>query len=113
MKKLPLLGNITPAEFLRDYWHKKPLLIRQAIPGFKPLLSVDKLAELAKLNHVESRLITVVDGQWNMQHGPLEALPPASQKQWTMLVQGANLVDKRADALLRHPGHRPGRPRRS
>jgi len=31
MKKLQLLGNITPAQFLRDYWHKKPLLIRQAI----------------------------------------------------------------------------------
>jgi 50S ribosomal protein L16 3-hydroxylase len=28
MKKLPLLGNLSPAEFLRDYWHKKPLLIR-------------------------------------------------------------------------------------
>ena len=38
MKKLPLLGNITPAEFLRDYWHKKPLLIRGAIPGFDEAL---------------------------------------------------------------------------
>ena len=101
MKKLPLLGNITPAQFLRDYWHKKPLLIRQAIPGFKPLLSLAALADLAKKNHIESRLITLVDGQWEMQHGPLEALPPASQREWTMLVQGVNLVDKRADALLR------------
>ena len=47
MKKLTLLGDITPEQFLRDYWHKKPLLIRQAIPGFKPLLPFDKLAELA------------------------------------------------------------------
>ena len=101
MKKLPLLGNITPAEFLRDYWHKKPLLIRQAIAGFKPLLTLDALAALARHNHVESRLITNVDGQWDMRHGPLEELPPASQQQWTLLVQGANLADKRADALLR------------
>ncbi len=101
MKKLPLLGNITPAEFLRDYWHKKPLLIRQAIPGFKPLLTLDALAEMAKLNHIESRLITHADGEWDMQHGPLEALPPGTQKQWTMLVQGANLYHKGADALLR------------
>ena len=48
MKKLQLLGDITPAEFLRDYWHKKPLLIRQAIPGMQPLLSVEQLAELAR-----------------------------------------------------------------
>jgi len=101
MKKIPLLGDITPAQFLRDYWHKKPLLIRQAIPGFKPLLPLAALADLAKLNHVESRLITQVDGEWAMQHGPIEALPPSTQKAWTMLVQGANLYDKKADALLR------------
>ena len=101
MKKLPLLGNITPAEFLRDYWHKKPLLIRQAIPGFKPLLTLATLIEMAKLNYVESRLITHAEGEWQMQHGPIESLPPLEQREWTMLVQGANLYDANADALLR------------
>jgi 50S ribosomal protein L16 3-hydroxylase len=101
MKKLPLLGNITPAQFLRDYWHKKPLLIRQALPDFKPLVKFDKLAELARQNHVESRLVTLVDGQWDMQHGPLAQLPPRTQREWTLLVQGANLFDARADELLR------------
>jgi 50S ribosomal protein L16 3-hydroxylase len=101
MKKLQLLGNITPAQFLRDYWHKKPLLIRNAIPGFKPLLAFDKLADAATKNHVESRLVTLVDGQWDMQHGPLTELPPRTQREWTLLVQGVNLLDERADALLR------------
>jgi 50S ribosomal protein L16 3-hydroxylase len=101
MKKSTLLGNITPAEFLRDYWHKKPLLIRQAIPGFKPLLSLATLTGMARQNHIESRLITRVDGDWDMQHGPLEALPPAEQQAWTLLVQGVNLYHQNADALLR------------
>ena len=101
MQKLQLLGNITPAQFLRDYWHKKPLLIRQAIPDFKPLLKIDKLAELAKLNHVESRLVTLTDGKWDMQHGPLAELPSKAQREWTMLVQGVNLHEPKADALLR------------
>jgi 50S ribosomal protein L16 3-hydroxylase len=101
MKKLPLLGDLTPAQFLRDYWHKKPLLIRQAIPGFKPLLGFDALAELAGRNYIESRLITHFGGEWEMQHGPLAELPPRTQGEWTMLVQGANLVDAKADALLR------------
>lgn len=101
MKKLPLLGDLTPAQFLRDYWHKKPLLIRQAIPGIKPVLGVNALAKLASENFVESRLITRTDGQWDMQHGPLAALPPRTEAGWTMLVQGVNLVDARADALLR------------
>jgi 50S ribosomal protein L16 3-hydroxylase len=101
MQKLQLLGNITPAQFLREYWHKKPLLIRQAIPGFKPLVKFDKLAEMARQNHVESRLVTHADGQWDLQHGPLAELPPRTQREWTMLVQGVNLFDEGADALLR------------
>ena len=100
MKKLPLLGNITAAEFLRDYWHKKPLLIRQAIPGFTPLLTLDQLTALARQNHIESRLVTQVDGAFDMQTGPLEQLPGRGQGPWTMLVQGVNLEDARADALL-------------
>jgi 50S ribosomal protein L16 3-hydroxylase len=101
MKKLPLLGDLTPAEFLRDYWHKKPLLIRNAIPNFKPLLKLEALQELAKLNHVESRLITTENGKWDMQHGPLATVPGRDVPGWTMLVQGANLYDAKADALLR------------
>jgi 50S ribosomal protein L16 3-hydroxylase len=101
MKKLPLLGDLTPAQFLRDFWHKKPLLIRQAIPGFKPLLKFEALAELASQNHIESRLITHFDGAWDLQHGPLAELPSRQQKEWSMLVQGANLYDAGADALLR------------
>ena len=101
MKKLTLLGNLTAAEFLRDYWHKKPLLIRQAIPGFTPLLTLDQLTALAGQNHVESRLVTQVDGAFDMLQGPLEELPGRDDGPWTMLVQGVNLEDARADALLR------------
>jgi 50S ribosomal protein L16 3-hydroxylase len=100
-QKLPLLGGLTAAQFLRDYWHKKPLLIRNAIPNFKPLLKYEALADLAGRNHVEARLITHTDGQWDMQHGPLEQLPARSQREWTLLVQGVNLYDAKADALLR------------
>ncbi len=35
----PLLGGLSPAQFMRRHWQKKPLLVRQALPGFKPVLS--------------------------------------------------------------------------
>ena len=35
---LQLLGGLTPHQFMKRHWQKKPLLVRQAIPGFKPLL---------------------------------------------------------------------------
>jgi len=101
MKKLTLLGGLTAAEFLRDYWHKKPLLIRQAIPDFKPLLSRDELFNMVKSEDVESRLITHVKREWNMDSGPFEQLPPLKQKDWTLLVQGVNLHDEAVDALMR------------
>ena len=98
---LTLLGGISPATFLRDYWHKKPLLIRQAIPGFTPLLSRQALFDMASRDDVESRLIQQHGEHWKMDHGPLDKLPALKQKEWTMLVQGVNLHDDAADELLR------------
>ncbi|CAM5788135.1 cupin domain-containing protein [Castellaniella caeni] len=54
----PLLGGLTPREFMRDYWQKKPLLIRQAIPGFRPPVTLKDIQTLARREEVESRLIT-------------------------------------------------------
>lgn len=100
MKTNSLLGGMTPQQFLRDYWHKKPLLIRQAIPGFQPILSRDALCSLASRDDVETRLITHFKNKWQMQNGPVQDLPSFAQKEWTMLVQGVNLHDDAADALL-------------
>ena len=100
MKKLILLGGLTPQQFLRDYWHKKPLLIRQAIPYFKPVLSRDQLLSLARNDDVESRLISHFGKRWQIKHGPLAELPAITKKGWTMLVQGINLHDAQADALM-------------
>lgn len=100
MKKIPLLGGLSPQQFLRDYWHKKPLLIRQAIPQFKPIFSREALCDLVKQDDVESRLITYFDAEWQMQNGPFERLPSFNKKGWTFLVQGVNLHDDAADALM-------------
>ncbi len=101
MKKLTLLGGLTPQEFLRDTWHKKPLLIRQAIPQFAPILSRQALVDLAAREDVESRLVSYFNQQWQMQSGPLTKLPAFAKKAWTLLVQGVNLHEDAADALLR------------
>lgn len=100
-QQLPLLGGITPEQFLNEYWHKKPLLIRQAIPGFAPLLKKDELFELASQEDAESRLISFFKQHWEMKSGPLEQLPVKEKKDWTLLVQGVNLHHQQADALLR------------
>jgi 50S ribosomal protein L16 3-hydroxylase len=98
----PLLGGLTPAQFMRDYWQKKPLLIRQAIPGVVPPMSRDALFALASDYDTESRLITHFRNKWQLAHGPFDAgsLPPVSRRAWTLLVQGLDLHDDAARALL-------------
>ncbi|WP_250513460.1 cupin domain-containing protein [Caballeronia sp. INDeC2] len=98
----PLLGNRTPRQFMRRYWQKKPLLIRQAIPNIAAPLARDELFELADLDDVESRLITHFRNTWNLEHGPFapDELPSAKKREWTLLVQGVNLHDDRAHALM-------------
>ncbi|MEM5325263.1 cupin domain-containing protein [Paraburkholderia sp. JHI2823] len=98
----PLLGGLTPAQFMRKYWQKKPLLIRQAIPDIEAPLSRDELFELADSDDVESRLITHFRRRWALEHGPFspDELPTPKTRNWTLLVQGADLHDDRARALL-------------
>lgn len=96
-----VLGDISPAQFLKEYWQKKPLLIRAAFPDLKPVLSAKKLFAMAKRDDVESRLICAFDQHWDMSNGPFAELPDISKDEWTLLVQGVNLHDKAADSLLR------------
>ena len=86
------LGNISPETFLRDYWQKKPLLVRNALPGFAGLLAVDELVSLACQDSSQSRLITREDGEWNVQSDMLTVADFASldNKQWTLLVHDVN-----------------------
>jgi len=100
MKKPSVLGGLSVQKFLREHWHKKPLLIRQAIPSFAPILSRAALFKLAADPDVESRLVEREGAQWRLEHGPFTRLPPLRKSDWTLLVQGVNLHDDAAAALM-------------
>jgi len=104
---LALLNQLTPSEFLDQYWQKKPLLIKAAIPNFKGLLSPEELAGLACEEDVQSRIVEYKKGSWHAQHGPFTeddfaALPdrPTADHNWTLLVQSVNHFLPEASALL-------------
>ena len=98
----PLLGGLTPEQFMRRHWQKKPLLIRQAIAGFAPLLDRAALFELAAQEAVESRVIEHQAKGWKLRHGPFarKALPPVSRPAWTLLVQSVDTHVQSAHELL-------------
>ena len=86
-----VLGELTAEEFLRDYWQKRPCLIRKALPGFNVPLDADDIAGLACEEMAESRLVfgSFPEHDWQLRHGPFgeddfAQLPPSH---WTLLVQ--------------------------
>jgi 50S ribosomal protein L16 3-hydroxylase len=86
-----ILGNINSKIFLKDYWQKKPLLIRQAIPGYHCPLRPEELAGLACEEEVSSRLVIEKHGThpWQVKYGPLKEkdFKKLPQTHWTLLVQ--------------------------
>ena len=105
-QKLPLLGGLSPALFMKRHWQKKPLLVRQAWPGVLPPLPRAALFALAGSDDVESRLVAREGAgkaaRWRVRKGPLprSALPPLSRAGWTLLVQGLDLHVEAAHAML-------------
>ena len=102
--KNTLLGGITPQRFLRDYWQKKPLLIRQAVPGFSGLLDPQQLIELACNEDAQARIVTQQRGQFGLHCSPFTArdFRGLSKKgQWSVLVQGVNHFLPQAAELLK------------
>lgn len=92
------------ADFLRDYWQKRPLLIRQALPGFEAPMTPEDLAGLACEEAALSRLVTYQRRQdrWTLRTGPFADgdFPKLGRKDWTLLVQDMDKWDLDVRLLL-------------
>jgi 50S ribosomal protein L16 3-hydroxylase len=99
---LPLLGGLTPEQFMKRHWQKKPLLIRQAVPNMKPLIERAALLEMVESEEVESRHIVRKGAKWTLKKGPMarKSLPSFKTPDWTVLVQGVDLHNDAVHALL-------------
>ncbi len=91
---LDILGGITAEQFLAEYWQKKPLLVRNALPEIASLLEPNDVMELALEENISARLIKQKDkdpNQWAVKSSPLikgdfQKMP----KLWTLLVQAVD-----------------------
>lgn len=91
---LDVLGGITAEQFLAEYWQKKPLLVRNALPEIANLLEPNDVMELALDENVSARLIKQKDkdpNQWSVKSSPLtKADFQKMPKLWTLLVQAVD-----------------------
>jgi 50S ribosomal protein L16 3-hydroxylase len=91
-KSLALLGGLTVNTFLREYWQKKPLLVRQALPQFNGLLDLKQLITLACDQDAQARVVTQRQGKWQLYQAPFEPedFDSLAKSRWTVLLQGLN-----------------------
>ncbi len=100
---LQLLGGISSRQFLARHWQKRPLLVRNAMPGFAGFAQTTDLFRLAERDDVETRAIERHGRRWSLEHGPFTRRSFAARpaRNWTLLVSGLNNHLPEADALLR------------
>lgn len=94
MQNLQVLGGITAEQFLAEYWQKKPLLVKNAMPEIKNMLEPEDIFELAVENGVSARLLTQhgkQHEQWKVKNSPLTAQDLKNVPSlWTLLVQAVD-----------------------
>jgi len=100
-----ILGDISVDEFLAEYWQQKPLLIRNALPGFTSPISPDELAGLALEDEVESRIVVEAGiSPWELRCGPFDEndFQQLPDSHWTLLVQAVDLWVPDVAQFLEH-----------
>jgi 50S ribosomal protein L16 3-hydroxylase len=93
-------GELTPEQFLKEYWQKKPLLIKGAFKDFTDPIDANELAGLAMENEIESRIIANQNNQWQIEQGPFESFDKFGEQNWTLLVQAVNNWSRKTQTLL-------------
>lgn len=96
------LGGLTPAQFMKRHWQKKPLLVRNAFPDFVPPVSITEVLDLCGNDLAQSRLIKKSKTKWSLAHGPFSPrqIPSIKKADWTVLVQQVNTLLPGADCFL-------------
>jgi 50S ribosomal protein L16 3-hydroxylase len=98
--------GMKPEKFLREYWQKKPLLIRNAFPNFETPVQPEDLAGLACEEGVLARIVSndAATDKWTLRTGPFaeEDFPTMPDHHWTLLVQDVDKWDADVAALLQH-----------
>ncbi|WP_249384036.1 cupin domain-containing protein [Chitinivorax sp. B] len=89
---MQLLGGLSAEQFLAEYWQKKPLLVRQAVPAFAGMIDPAGLDELACREDAVSRIVRHDKGMWQLGHGPFDKrqLKYWQQGNWSLLVSNLN-----------------------
>ncbi len=84
--------NFDLAEFMRNSWQKRPIIIKQGLANFQDPISAEELAGLSLEEEIDSRFISNADGKWQADHGPFDEklFAQLPETHWQLVIQAAN-----------------------
>ena len=94
MQKFLFNSDISVEIFLNEFWNKKPLLIKNAIPNAGTLASLEDFIQMAQDEDFETRLVLESEGKypWQLIHGPIPKKFFKEHKQWALMCHNLNLL---------------------
>jgi len=99
MYKLDLM-QLTPQQFLDEYWQKKPVVIRQGFKDFVDPIDANELAGLAMEEEVQSRLVYKENDKWQAKFGPFENYDHLGSENWSLVIQALDNFSEEAALLI-------------
>ena len=94
------LNQISQNEFLKEYWQKKPVVIKQGFKNFVDPILPDELAGLAMEEAVESRLVYKKGDEWQAEFGPFEKYEHLGDSDWSLVVQALDNFSEEAAEII-------------
>ena len=94
--------NFDLAEFMRNSWQKRPIIIKQGLANFQDPISAEELAGLSLEEEIDSRFISNADGKWQADHGPFDEklFSQLPETHWQLVIQAANHWHPGPEALM-------------
>jgi len=92
--------SISKQEFIKDYWQKQPVVLKQALPNFVDPIEPEQLAGLAMEEFVDSRIVKCSADKWQLEQGPFEDFSQLGEQDWSLLVQGVDNYSESVQELL-------------
>jgi len=94
------LNQMSQNEFLKEYWQKKPVVIKQGFKNFVDPILPDELAGLAMEETVESRLVYKKGDNWQAEFGPFEEYEHLGDSNWSLVVQALDNFSEEAAEII-------------
>jgi 50S ribosomal protein L16 3-hydroxylase len=93
--KSKFLGNISTEKFLKEYWNKKPLLIKNAVSNISSFADFNDFLEMGKDAEFETRIVYEKGGDypWQAKLGPFKNKDYKKNALWTLICHNLELLN--------------------